>query len=351
LPKRRKVIGFYTDDQKRIRPLTYYFEKYGTIEERREELKRKVDEQEPVFPMAPDPRKLPPAPARLYSEGLLKALRREPGIIPNVDNIKLLPEYEKYVEENYPPLSWDPEERIYFKVTRERSRILGEIPAIVAYYSKSNDRFLAEPGVIDGTTFLTRNEKQIGDAIKKLIERNFGTELKYPIRVRREHRNGEEVYFYDELVPAQMLFMRHVEQGLIKDKKGRILSPTEVQGLPPEGGFLNRMDQMLLGTSKDWRENIPYYPGLVVKICGDYRQDLREDHNTWAVITKILDPYRYEVMQEGSGKKLILRDTDVKGIIGDYEHDFIGIGKERHEQEVKPLIEKALRKYAEDSQR
>jgi len=348
MPKKKKVANFHTEGHKRVKPLTYYFKKYGKVEEQRNASNGTAKEQsEPVFPRAPDPRKLPPAPARTYSEGILKAIRRDPDFS---DKVKLLSEYEKYVEENYPPLSWEPNEQIYFKVRKEPFRMLGQVPAIVAYFGKSNEPFAAEP--IDETTFLTRNEKQIGNAVKRLVEKTFpGAQLKYPIRVRREHRNREEVYVYDELLPAQILFMRHVEEGRIKDKKGRILSTTEVQGLSPEGGFLNQFDNILFGPSKDWKKNIPYYPGLVIKICGDYRHDLEDDHNTWAVVTKILDPYRYEVMQEGYGKKLILRDIDVKGIIGDYEHDFIGIGKERHEKEVKPLIVQALRKYLKEQEK
>jgi len=323
--------------------LTNYFKKYNvpTMQERQVKGSEELD-----FPMAPDPRKLPPAPARTYSEGLLKVMRRDPEIVPSGE-VKLLPEYEKYVEENYPPMVWDPEGHIYFKIVKEHSKILGYVPAIVAYWASQDELLIVDP--IDEITYLTRNEKFVGEAIKKLVERKFGITLRYPIRVRREERNGDGVYVYDELIPATDLFMRHVEEGLIRDEKGRMLSDTEVQGKPPSGGFLNQFDNILLGPSKDWRENIPYYPGLVVKICGDYRPDLAKEHNTWAVITRVLDPYRYEVIQEETEKKLILRDTDVKGIIGDYKNDFIGLGRERHEREVKPLILKILRKYAKES--
>jgi hypothetical protein len=346
MPKKKKAAGFHTEDHERVKPLTYYFKEYDKVEEQRNASNEIAREQGvPVFPAAPDPRGLPPAPARIYSEVILKAMRRDPDFS---DKVKLLPEYEKYVEENYPPMSWISRgNRLYFKIRKEPSKILGHVPAIVAY-SSNGEPFIAEP--VSETTYLTRNEKLVKEAIKKFVKNIFGTQLEYPIRVRKEVHEEEEVYVFDELVPAQDLFIQHVYEGLIKDEKGRILSDTEVQGKLPEGGFLNQFDNMLLGASKDWRENIPYYPGLVIKICGDYRQDLREDHNTWAVITKVLDPYRYEVMQEGSRKKLILRDTDVKGIVGDYEHDFIGIGKDRHEKEVKPLIEQALRKYLKEQE-
>jgi len=38
----------------------------------------------------------------------------------------------------------------------------------------------------------------------------------------------------------------------------------------------------------------------------------------------------------------VIRDTDVKAIIGDALHDYVGIGEERHGKEVIPIIRKAL---------
>jgi len=48
------------------------------------------------------------------------------------------------------------------------------------------------------------------------------------------------------------------------------------------------------------------------------------------------------VVQECTGARLIVRDTDVKAIIGDAFHDYVGIGEERHRREVIPIIRKAL---------
>jgi hypothetical protein len=149
-------------------------------------------------------------------------------------------------------------------------------------------------------------------------------------------------YMIEELLTPQQLFMKNVEEGKVKDPvTGLKLSENQVKGKPPDQGFL----QEVLGGSDEYykvRNSSPYFAGLVVKICGDYDPELSDDHNTYAIITKVLDPWHYEAIQEFSSKKLILRDTDVKGWIGNWKRDFVGIGKERHEKEIKPIIKKAL---------
>lgn len=48
MSKKRKVVGFYTDEQKRIRPLTEFFDtkEQQQLQERKEELKQKIEEKE-----------------------------------------------------------------------------------------------------------------------------------------------------------------------------------------------------------------------------------------------------------------------------------------------------------------
>ncbi|MEM2004130.1 MAG: hypothetical protein QXW60_07990 [Nitrososphaerota archaeon] len=41
-------------------------------------------------------------------------------------------------------------------------------------------------------------------------------------------------------------------------------------------------------------------------------------------------------------KRLVIRDCDVKCIVGDMLNDYVGIGAERHKREIVPLIERAL---------
>ena len=145
-------------------------------------------------------------------------------------------------------------------------------------------------------------------------------------------------------------FLEAVERGKVRDESGLKLSPTQVAGEPPAGGFLQEVAKYLVGErgyeGYEWAKRrgvLGYGRGVVVKICGDHDRELSKYHNTWAVITKVIDAYHYRVVLEGFPiKRLIIRDFDVKGIVGDVLNDYIGIGKERHGREVVPLIERAL---------
>jgi hypothetical protein len=159
----------------------------------------------------------------------------------------------------------------------------------------------------------------------------------------RVERVGDEFKIHHLITPLEA-FKNDVLEGKILDPKtGMRLSLRQAQGKPPEGGFL----QKVLGGTDDYYEaaeegRLGYRRGVVVKICGDYDPHLKNHHNTWAVITKILDPWHYEVVQEYTGERLVVRNTDIKAIVGDAIHDYIGIGDERHRSEVIPIIRKAL---------
>jgi len=159
----------------------------------------------------------------------------------------------------------------------------------------------------------------------------------------RVERVGDTLKIHHLVTPLEA-FKDDVLEGKIFDPRtGMRLSLRQAQGKPPEGGFL----QKVLGGTEDYYKaaeegRLGYRRGVVVKICGGCDPRLRKHHNTWAVITKILDPWHYEVVQEYSGEKLIVRDTDIKAIVGDAIHDYIGIGDERHRSEVIPIIRKAL---------
>jgi hypothetical protein len=159
----------------------------------------------------------------------------------------------------------------------------------------------------------------------------------------RVERVGDEFKIHHLITPLEA-FKNDVLEGKIFDPRtGRRLSLRQAQGKPPEGGFL----QKVLGGTEDYYKaaeegRLGYRRGVVVKICGDCDPRLKDHHNTYAVITKILDPWHYEVVQEYTGERLVVRDTDIKAIIGDIAHDFVGIGDERHRREVIPIIRKAL---------
>jgi len=153
---------------------------------------------------------------------------------------------------------------------------------------------------------------------------------------------GKHGWGISEILSPKQQFLRDVEAGKIKEN-GLKLSVRQVMNLPPASGYLQLITKPLLGTGKIPKKEQYYRRGLVVKITGDFDPDLRDDHNTWAVITEVIDPWHYRVVQEQTGKEMIIRDTDVKAWIGDLENDYIGLGEERHKKEVVPLIKQALR--------
>jgi len=153
-------------------------------------------------------------------------------------------------------------------------------------------------------------------------------------------------YGISELLSPLNQFIQDVEEGKVKDKSGLKVSVAEVQGLRPEGGYLNAVLGKTFGNEqRDDAKASGYYAGLVVKISGDDDPDLRDDHNTWAVITNVLDDYHYIVIPDGGNvnDNFIIRDEDVKGLVGDKDTDLIGLGEERYKEEVIPIIEKAMR--------
>ena len=177
--------------------------------------------------------------------------------------------------------------------------------------------------------------------LKTELLRRFVEAIKQPYdRVEQE---GEGYVLYHFKTPVEA-FEEDVLKGKVFDPRtGLKLSLRQAQGRPPEGGFL----QDFIGGSEDYYKaleqgKLGYRVGTVVKIYGYYDPELMKRHNTWAVIVRIIDPWHYEVVQEHTGKKLIIRDTDVKAIIADAFHDYADIGEERHKREVIPLIRKAL---------
>ena|GEM_PF-1790582 len=174
------------------------------------------------------------------------------------------------------------------------------------------------------------------ELLKRFVERSRGA-------LDTADWDGEGYVIYHFKTPTEA-FREDVLMGKIFDtRSGLKLSLRQAQGRPPERGFL----QKVIGGSEDYYRAVEegrlgYRRGVVVKICGDYDPALRKHHNTWAVIIRIIDPWHYLVVQERTGKKLIIRDTDVKAIIGDAFHDYVGLGEERHRREVIPIIRKAL---------
>ena len=188
-----------------------------------------------------------------------------------------------------------------------------------------------------------KNVKSVGDWAKyqaKCLKSscgekpwNIGTKVKV---------KGSTVYVFK--TPEQILHGKIIS-GEIRTENGLKMSEHQYYGLPPKyyGYYATDDPPYRKGIGDEMAKD--YHLGLVLKISGDYDPELFEDHNTWAVITKLIDRYHYEVRQEARsnppelGKTLLIRDTDVKWWIGDEKYDYVGIGEDRHKKEVLPLIE------------
>ncbi|MEM0461884.1 MAG: hypothetical protein QXS96_07035 [Candidatus Caldarchaeum sp.] len=163
------------------------------------------------------------------------------------------------------------------------------------------------------------------------------------VRLPVERLEYVQQFYSDKEKPIEA-FLEDVLAGKVKTKDGLKLSPSQLTGKLPEGGFL----QEILGGPEAYtvakeRGRLGYRVGTVIKINGCFDPELSQHHNRWGVIAKIIDAYHYEVVLESDiYEKLVIRDVDVKAIIGDILHDYRGIGAERHRKEVVPLIEKAL---------
>jgi hypothetical protein len=319
----------------------------------------------------PPPPKKPPAEYipldRWFEEekakvvGSIKAVASEPEELAK----RVMPQsvFSEYIKKNYPKEVWQPTGWVVDFIPEvgapshwayrdlETGRVVSYLDdSLVRRYWDKHYRELMEEKRRRGEPlrFTREDIMKIGKlAARDYAEEQANKDKEYYLKYGRfsDKRVVETPYGYsiEELLTPEQQFLRDVEEGKIRDPvTGLKLSVNQVKGKPPDQGFLNEM----LGGGDDYykvRNNSPYYAGLVVKVCGDSDPELRDDHDTWAVITNILDPWHYEAIQEITSKKLILRDTDIKGWIGDVKHDFRGLGKERHENEVKPLIEKALR--------
>ncbi len=282
--------------------------------------------------------------------------------------IKVTAEWENFIKENYPSAKWTVPHSYWKIIKNENENDILRAFQVEHVTEGSKFKTTLNPQMIEG-----RDEvpQEVKDAWFKLLResgwelegdhsrsRNF---LKKYAEWEAEKTNDlyleygrfsdaratkrKDGYGISELLSPLNLFVKDVEEGKIKDKNGLKLSISQVQGLRPEGGYLNAVLGMTFGAEqRDDAKATGYYSGLVVKISGDDDPDLSDDHNTWAVIRRVIDDYHYEVIPDGgdANDSFVIRDEDVKGLVGDLQTDLIGIGEERHKEEVVPIIEKAL---------
>ncbi|MCP6727104.1 MAG: hypothetical protein KJI69_03710 [Patescibacteria group bacterium] len=283
------------------------------------------------------------------------------------EGIKVTAEWEDFIRENYPKGKWS-KPTGYFRIRKNddgmptiilRPRQLERI----TIGDKSKTRF--HPQMIEQReevpkevkdawnlmqTFDPKSEKsRIEDFLKKWTQMEADDSKRSYLKYGRFSDNKvvkvKDGYAVSDLLSPLNQFIQDVEEGKITDKNGLKLSTAQVQGLRPEGGFLNAVLGKTFGVEqRDDAKASGYYAGLVVKIASE-DPELSDFHNTWGVIKQVIDDYHYEVIPEdGSAKDgFIIRDEDVKGLVGDKDTDLIGIGEERHKEEVIPIIEKAMK--------
>ena len=250
---------------------------------------------------------------------------------------ELLPFWRLYIEQNYRP-RWLPVGKYLLRERGGRSYVVhrypGGLEATVADHSCAEAIGITVERFRDVMAHGSRDERL--ELLRRFVEKSKGA-------LDSMDWDGEGYAVHHLQTPTEA-FIADVLEGKIFDPgTGLKLSLRQAQGRPPEGGFL----QKVVGGSEDYYKavgegRLGYRRGVVVKICGDYDPALREHHNTWAVILRVIDPWHYLVVKEWTGERLVIRDTDVKAIIGDALHDYVGIGEERHRKEVIPIIRKAL---------
>ena len=254
-----------------------------------------------------------------------------------------LPFWRNYIEEHYQP------KRVivgrYRLIERDGRRFIGKILAEIGECVLFSDGVVSERlGVREEAVRDTLTHGSVEDG-KELLKA-YLEKIREPMEAVEEDGDG---YVVVRMQTPTEAFEDDVLQGKILDPAtGLKLSLRQAKGRPPESGLLQEVTRFFVGEADDYKRGkelgrLGYARGVVVKICGDYDPSLREHHNTWAVITRVIDAYHYLTTSEWTAEQLIIRDTDVKGIIGTLWHDFVGIGPERHRREVVPIIEKALR--------
>lgn len=183
------------------------------------------------------------------------------------------------------------------------------------------------------------------EAEAKSATNNYSQYGRFTLQVAEPSKRFKRCYTVTEIRTPQQEFLREVDAAkIIHWRTGLKMSSLEAQGQPPSSGWLGGIQ----GVVPEATEAV--HRGMVVKISGDDDPELgmrgKDLHNCWAVVVDVLDPWHYVVDSEcDEGNLVTIRDTDVKGWIGDQYNDILGLGEERWKSEVLPLIEKVLRRH------
>lgn len=285
-----------------------------------------------------------------------------------VGTLSVLPKYRSYIRERYPEMiekvkdsywmaksseldrlgKYDKEDEWNLTSTRvqklspsgaigfDRAYMTEHYPELYKLFLQIQEKGLASTKE-EREEFL---KKYVESEVEKSNERfkEYGMKEKAFLR-----KSGDKYELVDTIAPEQ-LFLDDVEHGKIKDENGFKLSFNQVQGKSPNSGSLNEVHMHLIPseggyTKKQLMNNkLGNYVGEVVSI-DDLDKSL--PYKSWEVITKIIDDYHYQV-GDRNGHQMIIRDTDIRSAIGDIENEFTGIGKDRHKEEIVPIIKKNM---------
>ena len=272
----------------------------------------------------------------------------------------ILPVFDNYIKKHYPkgrlikPTNW-------FEMapqTHDDQRWTRPLQVRHVYGNKPEFEMYMHQGMIEDKDYVRQETLQTWYAMQR-NEKNRKLQLEFLKLYTEDYaKNQYDTYHkyghFDELQAIKMgkgfgiaelqspsqQFLQDVMDGKVRNDAGLRLSKNQIKGLAPAGGYMHEV----LGTQNpqavEDARNIGYYSGLVVKISG--YNDKTLPHNTWGVITDVLDDYHYLVYLEGTGDAALIRDADVKGLIGDMKTDILGLGDERHKKEVIPFIKEAM---------
>ena len=173
-----------------------------------------------------------------------------------------------------------------------------------------------------------RNFDAVDKAIKQYItDKHYEKYAEEELQGLKSGYEGDELFQVKKYVRIGTKIYEHYspEQAKYNDiKKGKHkinslkLSENQAYGEKPKYESYYEKDVRSFDKKEIYRKGIKdplaktYHRGLIVKVSGDYDSALSDEHNTWAIIDEVIDPYHFKVIQEGSNKRLTIRDTDVK---------------------------------------
>lgn len=285
-----------------------------------------------------------------------------------VGKLGVLPEYRHLIKKNYPEMTEKIDDKFwlgtskslgregkykdedYWLLTTQRVNKLSP-QGIMGFNEEHMTK--ADPELYKAYLYLKQKgasatEQQKDEFLKKYADyqaRQDNARFKeYGMKETAFVRKVGDKYELIHAIAPEQLFLDDVEKGKFKDKNGLKLSFNQVQGKSPNSGGLNSVNMYLVPSEGGYtkkqimNKKLGNYVGEVVSIDD---LDKSMPYKAAVVITKIIDDYHYQV-GDRNGHQFVIRDTDIREAIGDIENDFRGLGKQRHAEEVVPIIRKSM---------